>query len=487
MKYGFSLLIYIIFSFSSFGQLKAYLTYSAFFSPENGPYLETYLSVIGNSVKYKKNQSGNFVGSIEITMLFRLGEEIKNFKKYNLSSPEISDSSQGINFIDQQRFLLPPGTYNFELSVSDNNSSDAPYKSNQPVQIYSDSGKMFFSDLEILESFKPSSEKGILSKSGFDLVPYVSNFFPKSMEKISFYGELYNGNRVLGMDEKFLVNYFIESFENGTSLPNFRGFLRQSANPVNVILNSIGISALPSGNYNLVLEARNKNNILLTEKRFFFQRSNPDLQMKPEDISNQSVTGTFVDQINNSDSLAEYIRSLRPISSETEIRFVENNFSKTDSGTLPLMKKFFLNFWVERNSIKPETEWDEYKNKVAIVNKAFGTKIKKGYETDRGRIYLKYGPPNSLIDRPIEPSNYPYQVWHYYKTERRGNSKFVFFNPDEITNDYQLLHSNVIGEVSDFRWQYRLQKRNNPSTNLDENKGDEHFGSRPEDFWNNPR
>lgn len=488
MKAVIAVFLGIFSFFSSYSQLKAFFTYSTFFSPENGPYIETYLSVIGNSVKYQKNSSGKFQGSIDITMVFKQGENISNFKKYNLLSPELDDTLNSfVNFIDQQRFLLPNGNYNLELTISDKNSSGQPFNSVQPVNIDYSREKIFISDVEVIESYKQSAQQTILSKSGYDLVPYVSNFFPAGMGKISFYGEIYNTEQIFGKEEKYLVNYFIEKHETGKPLNNFRSFLRQTSNPVNVVLTSINIDNLPSGNYNLVIEVRNKNNELKADRKMFFQRSNPDFQMKTEDISSVNITGTFVDNITNKDTLAEYIRSVRPVSSEIEMRFADNNFPEKSDPDLALMQKFFLNFWNERNNLNPEQEWENYKKQVVQANKSFSTKIKKGYETDRGRIYLKYGAPNSLIDRSQEPSNYPYQIWHYYKTEKRGNSKFVFYNPDEVTNDYELLHSNVLGEINDFRWQYRLQRRNTPNTNLDEPKGQEHYGNRPEDFWNNPR
>lgn len=474
--------------FNTFSQLKANFTYCTYYSPESGPYIETYLSVVGSSIEYIKLPSGKFQGSIDITVVFKEGESVRNFKKYNLLSPEITDTVQSfVNFVDQQRFLLAEGTYSLELEMADKNAALPPFKSVQPLTISYPKEKIVFSDIEIIESYSKTVEQSILSKSGYDLVPYVSNFFPGTMDKLTFYAELYNSEVVLGKEEKFLVNYYIESADHGEILGNFKGFLRQTASPANVILSNINIANLPSGNYNLVLECRNRNNELIAEKRFFFQRSNPAMQIKTQDVSSINSTGTFVDQISNADTLAEFIRSLQPIMSEVEFRFVENNFPKNKPADLALMQKFFLNFWNERNPLNPGTEWEIYKKSVLQANKSFSTKIKKGYETDRGRIYLRYGAPNSLIDRPSEPSNYPYQVWHYYKTDKRANSKFVFYNPDEVTNDYQILHSNVLGEANDYRWQYRLQRRNNAVPNLDEPRGDDHYGNRPEDFWNNPR
>lgn len=61
--------------------LKAYFTYCTFYSPENGPYIETYLSVEGSSINYLKNENDKFQGTIEITYLFKQGEEIKKIQK----------------------------------------------------------------------------------------------------------------------------------------------------------------------------------------------------------------------------------------------------------------------------------------------------------------------------------------------------------------------------------------------------------------------
>jgi hypothetical protein len=48
-------------------------------------------------------------------MIFKDGGKIAAFDKYELSSPIISDSAERfITFLDQQRFSLPNGEYDFE-------------------------------------------------------------------------------------------------------------------------------------------------------------------------------------------------------------------------------------------------------------------------------------------------------------------------------------------------------------------------------------
>ena len=50
--------------------LWAYLTYATFNSPE-GPYVETYLSIAGNSVKWIKQADGKFKATVNVLMTFK--------------------------------------------------------------------------------------------------------------------------------------------------------------------------------------------------------------------------------------------------------------------------------------------------------------------------------------------------------------------------------------------------------------------------------
>jgi hypothetical protein len=105
IKHLLSIIILVFFCLNAFaGSLKANFTYCTFNTPDNGPFIETYLSVVGKSAIYKKTVSNTFQSKIEVTLIFKQGEEIKKFKKYNLSSPEIADSlAEKVNFLDQKR------------------------------------------------------------------------------------------------------------------------------------------------------------------------------------------------------------------------------------------------------------------------------------------------------------------------------------------------------------------------------------------------
>jgi GWxTD domain-containing protein len=236
---------------------------------------------------------------------------------------------------------------------------------------------------------------------------------------------------------------------------------------------------LPSGNYNLVVEARDKENKLIADQRIFIQRSNPSIQASLNELNALNVQRTFVEKL-TADSLNEYIKYLRPISSRIEVDYAINVGSAKE---LLSKQQFFLSFWQKRNQLNPEEEWNKYHLMVKEVNKLFKTQTRKGYATDRGRVWLQYGKPDSRLVYDREPSLYPYELWQYYKLNNRSNRRFVFTNTDLVSNNFALIHSDAIGEVRDDRWQTRLNKRNNMYQSFDQEKAVDQFGTNLRDAY----
>jgi GWxTD domain-containing protein len=456
-----------------------------FMGKQTGPYIETYLNVLGNSVRFNSTGYGKYQSSIEVNISFSQNDTIKAFKKYNLLSPETSDTlAERPNFIDVQRFALDPGTYKMDLKISDNFRDNKPFSYSETIEISLTNEASGMSSIVLLDTYKKSDKTTVLTKGNYDLVPIVTNYYHDQINEIKYYAEIYNIGQLVNAGESVIVNVFIESFESNSKVPGFFRFFKESAKPVIPTLANFNIRELPSGNYYLVIEVRNKDNLIIMDRKAFFQRSNPNLQVSLNELQQTEVTGTWVDKITDMDMLSEYIYCLRPISSQLEAS-VGRNVVK--SGEELAMKQFILDFWQKRDQVNSENKWLEYKKEVDIVNSNFSTSNKKGYSTDRGRVYLKYGKPDQRIVYDREPSLYPYEIWQYYSMAQstpgqRNNRRFIFSNQDLVTNDYMLIHSDAIGEIRDDRWQLRLQRRNNPSRDFDNLNINNHYGSNLEDM-----
>jgi len=375
-----------------------------------------------------------------------------------------------------------------ELTVLDRNKKGAqPFNKKEPIKIDFPPESIRFSGIELLESYKQAPVAGVLTKNGYDMIPYVANFYPQNMDKIKFYAEIYHTSKNLGENEPIIILYYLETYETARKLDEFGGHIRATTSEVNIAFSEIPIASLPSGNYNLVLEVHDKSNKITAFQKTYFQRINSK-KVNAEAMNNSaesSVENTFVARFKRADSLTEYIRSTRPMASESENSVAESDIKSKDRLVL---QKRLLTFWSNHSPSDPEGGFNKYNDAVIAVQHSFGTRIMAGYDTDRGRIYLKYGEPSVRNVMDKEPGAYPYEIWTYYKLgDNQTNRKFVFYDPDLATNNYRLIHSDANGEIYDANWSMKLKKRNTQVNNFDVEQTPDPYGSNAVDDFNHPK
>ena len=340
----------------------------------------------------------------------------------------------------------------------------------------------------LFDSYTKAAKAGECTKSGYDFLPRVYPFYGPKDEKLNFYVELYNSDKLYA-DGKYLVNYYIETYESSTVMQNY--FYRKSfeVGKVTSLMNTIDIKDLPSGNYYLVVEMRDRSNEQICFNSWFFQRSNPNVGYDFDDLSGVNIANTFVSEITHLDSLRRFISYLDPICTENERNYSVNLVKTTDVKT---MQQFLFNFWSTRSPMNPKQGFLDYLAAVKRVNMSFKSTSQPGYRTDRGYVFLKYGQPDNIMQSPNEPGAYPYEIWHYYVVANQRNRKFVFMSKDDSTNDYQLIHSDMIGEVKNPAWQREIYSRiygqgDEFFQGVDETEYPKGWGSRAGEFYDNPR
>jgi len=130
-------------------------------------------------------------------------------------------------------------------------------------------------------------------------------------------------------------------------------------------------------------------------------------------------------------------------------------------------RKLIQGFWIATSGTNAYDSWLKYKEQVVYVEHLYKNNYQAGYETDRGRVYLQYGAPTSVIQRETTSNEYPYEIWQYNKIGKYSNRRFIFYNPDLVSTSYRLLHSDMIGEMKNPSWQQVLTSRNTPHGNID--------------------
>ncbi len=114
---------------------------------------------------------------------------------------------------------------------------------------------------------------------------------------------------------------------------------------------------------------------------------------------------------------------------------------------------FIEAFW-QRRDPTPDTEENEYKEehyrRIAYANEHFAAGV-PGWKTDRGRIYIMYGPADEVdshpsggtYERPMEEgggetSTFPFEDWRYRYIEGIGQEVIIEFVDTCMCGDYHM-------------------------------------------------
>lgn len=225
-------------------------------------------------------------------------------------------------------------------------------------------------------------------------------------------------------------------------------------------MDSMDISKLYSGNFDVLLLVK-KNQRLIYKSNVLIQVFHPQAsKFKSEYLEAVANANTapdsgiaFVQQYSLK-QLKLNIAALMPLARGSgELTFIKGVDQNND---LSVLQQFFVNFWSNRDAGNPEKAWRAYADKLNFVAKTYGNAQEKGYESDRGRIYIVYGQPDR-IDRALQEKNArPYEIWFYYNANGRNNVKFLFVQPGMMSNQFILLHSTESDEIVNPNWRSGL-------------------------------
>ncbi len=116
-------------------------------------------------------------------------------------------------------------------------------------------------------------------------------------------------------------------------------------------------------------------------------------------------------------------------------------------------EQFIEAFWERRNPNpgSPENEFkEEFYRRIAYANEHYSSGI-PGWKTDRGRIYITWGPPDEVDSHPSggtyvrppeegggETATYPFEDWRYRYLDGIGTNVILEFVDPTMTGEYHL-------------------------------------------------
>jgi GWxTD domain-containing protein len=106
---------------------------------------------------------------------------------------------------------------------------------------------------------------------------------------------------------------------------------------------------------------------------------------------------------------------------------------------------FIEQFWLRRDPTPgtPENEFkEEHYRRILFANNHYASKSLLGWKTDRGRIYIQFGPPDEIESHlsgdGAAATDYPFEEWLYHHIKNIGDNVLIDFADAAKTGDFKM-------------------------------------------------
>ncbi len=451
MKKLFVILFILTVTLYPQSQFNVDFDYAVFEQNENQGIIELYYSFNQFGMKVIKKNDVDFVfGLLEINIDDLDADTTYLQKEYTFKSPLKNDNNQNLNGV--LRFALKPGNYACTMIGKDFREPNNFDSTKFIFEIKSPQRDRFYlSDIELAANIiqHNTNPDSYFYKNTLEVIPNPNSLYGENLPVLYFYTEIYNIDK--NVYSKYLkISHFIFDSSNRIRYKKQRFIVRKNSSIVEI--GAINLKKFPSGSYTLVVVCSDtlKNIDIKSSKRFFVY--NPAIIDTAKNVDYNEIFESELAEYND-EQLDEYFSICKYIATDSEISSWEKLVN------IDAKRKFLLKFWKKRDSDR-NTAVNEYKNiymsRVEYANNSFGNLLqKKGWKTDRGRVYILYGKPSDIERHPNESDSRPYEIWYYDNIE--GGVKFIFADFSDF-NDYRLIYSDKLGEFADENWRQRIMR-----------------------------
>jgi GWxTD domain-containing protein len=413
-------------------------------------YIEVYYSFNERALIYTGTEEG-FKGGLDLSIRVRdkAAASIVEENSYlvNHVLPDTTDVP-GQTLVGVAGLFVNPGEYVFEVIGSDASNPErydsVTYNLNLtqiPDNHIAISDIQFANSIQQIE--KPSDN--IFYKNTLEVIPNPSRIYGIGHPILFFYIEVYNllsatpngDYDIMTVVYDAVGNQFFERKRTKTKIHDS-----------SVEVGTINTSQYHSGSYTLTVSIVDSlaNTAANSSRRFFVYNPQHDddvaaLGARPSGV----IASEF--SLMTEEELDKEFEQMRYITSGPDRQFYGQLTEISQK------RQFLYEYWRARDP-DPTTQINrvrnEYMDRVKHTNQAFGFGFREGWRSDRGRVYILYGPPDEYERYPSRSESKPYEIWHYHGIQ--GGVIFVFIDRTGF-QDYQLVHSTHRNELRDDNWQ----------------------------------
>lgn len=432
--------------------LQLNVDFARFFGDESTVFLESYYSFRTDELSYTYDD-GKFNGGINISVEIKQGESVLDRDGWTV--PSVGTDSTivtiGKTLVGLRKYFLKPGAYDFKIFAVDINNKERVDSLRFPINIsLFPTDREAISDPEICSSIKqiPKDENNIFYKNTLEVIPNASLLFGPGLPILYYYIEGYN---LLQKDasEEYLLKTTVLDAAGKEIITHEKN--KKRVNNSSVEVGTINTASLKGGTYTLKISISDtvRRTAAVSMKRFFIYK--PGQVDSLQSLSSGGMVSSEYALMTDADIKEEY-ESISYIITDAE----KKQFEKLSE--LDARRKFLYDFW-KRRDIDPSTTINEFKEeymkRVAFAKQTYTSAFKKGWKTDRGRVYIVYGPPDDIERFPSSYDSEPYEIWNYNSIQ---NGVVFIFTDRTGQGDYRLAHSNHRNELQDENWYNQIKK-----------------------------
>ncbi len=419
------------------GDLRFFIDTAGFRGPKGYTREELYILVDAKQFQFVPEQDRHVAQmDLSVTLVDTSGTPVeKETWTRNVSVRDLKGiQSAALPFRDLARFDLLPGMYRMTCAIEDI-YGDKQGTCEGLLQVPNFEGEaLVASDILFASKLEKAEEEGRFFKYGWNVVPNTtrSYFAGKPMQ---FYFEIYNlAAHSDRSNSSFVLGY---SLTDSSGIPRRTFPSKRLIKPGKSIVktDTLDTEGLEGGTYYFQVEAFDRSSREhLRQRRMVFLAA----QETPKDLTEDQK-----DQL-------RYYGHIRYIAGKKERDALKKLETQEDS------LRFLRAFWKNLDP-SPETPANErliehmHRMRYAENNFSSGHK-KRGSDTDKGRVYIQYGPPDDIQYNTGGAGKKPFEAWSYEKQRR---SEFIFRDRRGV-GTYELVHSTHPGERYNPDWRDEL-------------------------------
>ncbi|MGE5314583.1 MAG: GWxTD domain-containing protein [Acidobacteriota bacterium] len=437
--------------------LKLSLDMARFRGDSSNVYLEVYYGFDVSLLKYAAAE-GSFRGDAIISVAFKKSANDSIVAHQAMRIPfSISDTTlldQSRTYNDVLGFFLKPDIYRVYVVLKDGRSPERMDSLSFPIDLkLIDHRSMALSDAELCTSIVPIEKDSTnrFYKNTMEVKPNPSKLFGAHQPALFYYLESYN--LLKGQSAQYQTRASITNAVGKEVVASLK--TRPRTYDSNVEVGMLKIASLRTGAYTFtyaVIDSAANVKSTSSKKFFVYNPSLPPdtlVASTNEDVMSSEYATMTEPELDREFAAAKYIAS------KEEIDHYES--LKGDDAK----RKALFEFWGKRDEDKSTTINEmkqEHLKRVEYSNIQYRTGKKEGWKTDRGRVYIMYGPPDEVERHVNEIDVKPYEIWYYHSLQ--GGVQFIFGDRTGFS-DYILLHSTHRNELHDDNWMRQISTGSN--------------------------